>query len=221
MALKPCRECQQEVSVSAATCPHCGIPDPGGTKLKRGRCLGCGKEIEISPTESCPKCGVSNPLVPMRRSRNATKMRQSADLGPQALAAMGFSMVLFLGVFLPIVRLPFVGTQNYFQNGTGDGVLIILLVAIALGMVAVKSVSSVWIPGFLSLGVLAFTFFHLQSSIASAHAELRHELAGNPFRGVGEMALDAVQMEWGWAVLIIGGLGLTISGVWAHTSEIS
>ena len=29
MALKPCRECGQEVSDQAETCPHCGIKNPG------------------------------------------------------------------------------------------------------------------------------------------------------------------------------------------------
>lgn len=29
MALTTCRECRREVSTSAATCPHCGVPSPG------------------------------------------------------------------------------------------------------------------------------------------------------------------------------------------------
>ena len=29
MALTICRECRREVSTSAATCPHCGVPSPG------------------------------------------------------------------------------------------------------------------------------------------------------------------------------------------------
>jgi len=28
MALKPCRECKKQVSTEAATCPHCGVPQP-------------------------------------------------------------------------------------------------------------------------------------------------------------------------------------------------
>jgi hypothetical protein len=31
MALKPCKECKKEVSVSAKVCPHCGVKDPGIT----------------------------------------------------------------------------------------------------------------------------------------------------------------------------------------------
>ena len=31
MALTKCRECGKDVSTDAATCPHCGVADPGGT----------------------------------------------------------------------------------------------------------------------------------------------------------------------------------------------
>lgn len=30
MAIKPCRECGQQVSTEAAACPHCGVPSPTG-----------------------------------------------------------------------------------------------------------------------------------------------------------------------------------------------
>ena len=34
MALKPCRECKKKVSTEAATCPHCGVPEPTLDKSK-------------------------------------------------------------------------------------------------------------------------------------------------------------------------------------------
>jgi hypothetical protein len=42
----------------------------------------------------------------------------------QLLGILG-STLLFLGVFLPIVKLPVVGDLNYFANGRGDGVLVL------------------------------------------------------------------------------------------------
>jgi hypothetical protein len=42
------------------------------------------------------------------------------------------SALLFLGVFLPIVKLPIVGDLNYFANGRGDGVLVLVLAVISL-----------------------------------------------------------------------------------------
>jgi hypothetical protein len=43
MALKPCRECRQQVSTDADKCPHCGVRDPTGAKASMAQkgCLGC------------------------------------------------------------------------------------------------------------------------------------------------------------------------------------
>ena len=39
----------------------------------------------------------------------------------QLLGILG-SAILFIGVFMPIVKLPVVGKMNYFHNGRVDGV---------------------------------------------------------------------------------------------------
>jgi len=33
---------------------------------------------------------------------------------------------------------------------------------------------------------------------------MESELAGNPFRGLADMAMQSVQLQWGWALLIVG-----------------
>jgi hypothetical protein len=33
MALVKCRECGKEISTTAATCPHCGVANPAGTRV--------------------------------------------------------------------------------------------------------------------------------------------------------------------------------------------
>lgn len=37
------------------------------------------------------------------------------------------------------------------------------------------------------------------------------ELAGNPFRGFADMAVQSFQLQWGWAVLIIGSCLMIVS----------
>jgi hypothetical protein len=54
MALKPCRECGQQVSTEAVSCPHCGAPlrstaiptpEPVPTKRDNGGCVASGFRI--------------------------------------------------------------------------------------------------------------------------------------------------------------------------------
>jgi hypothetical protein len=37
MALKPCRECGEQVSTESAHCPHCGVPHPTTSHAEQGQ----------------------------------------------------------------------------------------------------------------------------------------------------------------------------------------
>jgi len=42
------------------------------------------------------------------------------------------SILLFIGVFTPIISIPIVGNMDYFQNGKGDGTIVLVLAVISL-----------------------------------------------------------------------------------------
>ena len=104
------------------------------------------------------------------------------------------------------------GSMNYFQNGKGDGVVIVLL-AIATAVFAgggyVKHV--VW-PGLGAIAMLGFTFFRFQSKMGEARAKMETGMADNPFRGLAEAAVNSIQLQWGWAVLVLGAVLVTYAG---------
>lgn len=62
-----------------------------------------------------------------------------------------------------------------------------------------------------SLALLAFTFINLQTRLAAMKADMAAELAGNPFRGLAEAMAGSVQLQWGWAVLVVGSLVLLVA----------
>ena len=121
----------------------------------------------------------------------------------QVLGIIG-SITLSMGVFSPIVSIPFVGNLNYFQNGRGDGVFVLILAIISLVLVLAKRYKGLWYTGSANFGILLFTFFHFQGKMSQVKADMETELAGNPFRGLANMAVQSVQLQWGWALLIIG-----------------
>ncbi len=128
----------------------------------------------------------------------------------QTLGLVG-AAVLFVGVFTPIVSLPIVGSMNYFQNGHGDGVLILAFALLALLFVVRRAFRLLCIPGFGSLAVLAITFINLQNKLAEAKGSMARDLADNPFRGLAEAMVGTVQLQWGWAVLVVGAVVLLIA----------
>lgn len=133
------------------------------------------------------------------------------------LALIGAAL-LFVGVFMPIVSMPLVGNINYFMNGRGDGSIILFIAAAAAGLAAVDRVRHVVWPGAAALAILAYTFFRFQSGLAEAKARMASELAGNPFRGLADAAVDSIHLQWGWAVLVLGAGLLVYSGVAAWRS---
>lgn len=128
---------------------------------------------------------------------------------PVALGIAG-AAILFVGVFAPIISAPIVGNQNYFQNGEGDGIILIVLAAVAFALAVGRQFRILWVPGAGALSVLAYTYFNVRAGIADMRADLQTDLAGNPFAGFAEMAVQSIQLQWGWALLIIGA-GLLIA----------
>ena len=132
----------------------------------------------------------------------------------KVIALVGAGM-LALGAFLPLVRVPKMGTISYMGNGSGDGIIILLLAAAAAGLALMGRTKHVIWPGLASLGLIAFTFFGLQARLSEARSKIREEAGDNPFGGLAEAATNAIQLEFGWAVLVLGALGLIAAGILA------
>ena len=135
----------------------------------------------------------------------------------QLLGVIG-SILLFVGVFSPLVSMPIVGSMNYFHNGEGDGVFVLVLSAISFVLVLTRRYKGLWFTGFASLGFMLFTFFNFHSHMSHAKADLESKLAGNPFRGFADVAVQSVQLQWGWALLITGAALIIASAALKDTA---
>lgn len=139
-------------------------------------------------------------------------------MGNSKTVSLVGAALLFVGVFLPLVSLPIVGSLNYFMNGRGDGTIVLLLALVAGGLAMTDRVRHVVWPGAAALAVIGFTFVRFQAGIAEMRAKMDAELAGNPFRGIAETAAGSIQMQWGWAVLVLGAGLLVYAGLAARRS---
>ena len=125
-------------------------------------------------------------------------------MGTKQILGLIGSIILFVGVFTPIVSIPIMGNMNYFQNGKGDGTIVLLLAVVSLILVLAKKYRGLWFTGLGSMAVMAFTFINFQMKMSDTKTQMESELAGNPFRGLADMAMQSVQLQWGWAFLIVG-----------------
>lgn len=132
---------------------------------------------------------------------------------PRQLIAVLGAVLLMVGAFAPLISVPVVGSISYFANGKGDGVFVAGLGAVALLAALAGKYRILPVGGISALLLLGITYYRLQSGLSRARAAMEAELAGNPFRGLADGMMQAVQIQWGFGVILIGALMLIAAGV--------
>jgi hypothetical protein len=183
-------------------------------------CKFCGREIpeKLTSASFCPFCGrtlteVEHPTLEIisageQQSQTdfiAVAANEKSARMKQTLAILGASL-LFVGVFLPIVSLPIIGSLNYFHNGQGDGTIILVLAVVSVILAATRRFRGLLVTGLCSVGLLLFTLANFMIRMSELRGQMQEQLAGNPFRGLADLAMNSIQLQWGWAVLMLGGV---------------
>jgi len=125
--------------------------------------------------------------------------------------AFGGSIAMIIGVFMPIVQIPIVGSIDYFRNGKGDGVVVLVLGVVSLLIAFSNKYGWLWVTGVASLATMGFTLVNFSSILAQTQANLNTELAGNPFGSLATAMFQSVRLQWGWLPLIGGAIVLLIA----------
>lgn len=131
------------------------------------------------------------------------------------LLGLGGVSALVIGVFLPFVRLPIVGSMNYFSNGEGDGVIVLILAGVSLYAILRRRFRILWGTGLLSAGLTIFTVFRFMNRLAELGG--RHgdsELS----RSINQMIERSVQLDYGVAVIAIGIVLLLVTAGYRETT---
>ena len=125
---------------------------------------------------------------------------------PQLIGFAGVALLIF-GAFAPLIHLPIVGGISYVGNGRGDGIFVILLAVASGVLLYLKRYDIVLITAALAAGLCVFTFINFESRMSDIRSQMG-DLNGNPFRGLADAVVDSVGLDWGWALLLLGIIGL-------------
>ena len=98
----------------------------------------------------------------------------------QLLGLIG-SIVLFIGVFTPIVSVPIMGNMNYFQNGQVDGTIVLIFAVISLVLVLAKKFKGFWFTGIGGSWADAFHLHQLPIKNVTSKSRYRVRACGQPF----------------------------------------
>jgi hypothetical protein len=127
----------------------------------------------------------------------------------QRIAILG-SLLLFVGVFLPLVSTP-LGSVNYFDNGQGDGAIVLALAVISIILAFTRSFGWLWITGLCSVGLPVYYLVTVLNGLSRVRQSVQTELADNFFKDLADLAINSMQIQWGWAILILGGVLIVVA----------
>jgi hypothetical protein len=127
--------------------------------------------------------------------------------------------VTIVGLFLPIVSVPIVGSVNMLLpgGGIGDGIFVLVFVVIAAVLALLgKTRHAVW-PAIAALGFIGYKFFELKGAVDRSMATLSsNPEAAQYLESIG----GGVQINWlGWIVLGLGALVMLVGGAMAWKSN--
>ncbi len=187
-------------------CPSCGqsIEAPAELASQLIDCPTCKETIEV-PLRTRPEQVAESPSEPPRPTAIARTSRpapHAEKFSVRHVIGIIGAIILFIGVFTPIVSVPIMGTMNYFQNGKGDGAIVLVLAVISLLAILTRKDAILFFTSIGCLGALTFTFVNFKVSMD----RLLGQAAGTDdvFSGLAHLAVQSVQLQWGWAVLIVG-----------------
>lgn len=117
-------------------------------------------------------------------------------------------LLMIVGVLMPVISIPIAGSITYFNNGQGDGAIVGIAGLLSVILASVKKFGALWITGIGGLAVTIFSFVAVLVKLDQVRSQMLAKLEGNPFSGLAEGLMASVQLQYGWAVLLIGCLGV-------------
>lgn len=119
------------------------------------------------------------------------------------LGMIGAAVVIF-GVFCPVISLPIAGSMNLFANGKGDVWFILVSVGVFVFCLSKRIIGGAWAFSVLTGCFVLTKFAQTAYMINDMTNQLAKEIQGNPFSGIFLTFASSINLQWGWAVLLIG-----------------
>jgi len=159
------------------------------------KCPFCAEEI-LAEAKKCRFCGEF--LEAKSSSRHSEPI--------QRILAIAGSLLLVVAPFAPFLSAPILGRITLFQQGKGDGVILLVVALGALGSALLGRYGFLWVSGSIGafeIGNLFLFFYHRLPEVIDNY---RRQTKDNILGSIGEITLSNVDPDWGALVLLLGTL---------------
>lgn len=159
-------------------------------------------------TKQCPFCA-EDILAAARKCRHCGEFLDNSHNPKesfQKIAAVVGSLLLLVAPFAPFISAPIFGRITLFQQGKGDGV-VLMAVALIAGIFSVFGrYGFLWVSGALGLFEIGNLFYFFYRRLPEATENYRSQTKDSVFGSIGNMTLSGVDPDWGVMVLLLGTL---------------
>lgn len=141
----------------------------------------------------------------------------------QKLGLVG-AAILIVGVFVPIVDQAVMESTDYFRNGKGGGVIVLVLAAVSFFLSLKNDCKKLWFTG---VGSLVTTLYSLYTTIQSLSwwtkvnkdmQEIHDSLSRLGINSKLEY-IEPMHLQFGWGVLLVGCALVIAAAVLKETSK--
>jgi hypothetical protein len=119
--------------------------------------------------------------------------------------------LMVLGVFLPLVSAPMVGSVTWFNSGRGDGTIVLVIGAGVMFCSLLKFRFAIVLGGVAVGALLIYFYVNFQAGMEEARERMSENTG--MFSGLGKMMVDAVQIQFGAVVLAGAAVAAIVAGV--------
>ena len=120
------------------------------------------------------------------------------------------SLLLILGVFIPLVKIPIVGGITFYDNSKLEAIIVIAIAVVSVFLVVAKRYILLWISGIALLAVVSVrgiqTIQKLYSAKSTAEKIFGEKLTAKITGKLTNVAIDHVHISWGLIFLIVGAI---------------
>jgi hypothetical protein len=127
--------------------------------------------------------------------------------------AFGGSVLLLLGAFLPALSVPVLGSISYFDNGKGAGIFIVLLALASFILAARNRERFLLYTGSASAALVLAGMLYLMFKIDKLKSELASDASDGLASAFAGALSTTIQLQWGWAILLLGSLLVLSAGI--------
>lgn len=131
-------------------------------------------------------------------------------LNAKQIIGLAGGLLLLLGIFLPVIKIPFIGNSTYMQNQEIESYIIIALAVLTILLLWLKKYKGLWFTGIVSLGILVYSYIRFQNLVNGNNTKIENDL-GVFYKELSGMFQDAIQLQWGVTILLTGAVLIILS----------